>query len=199
MRLTGQVVVLVVMLILLGGCANNAALETTQYLLPMPERVSALKTSAKMNMSQPIQIKAIKIPGYLEKPNIVMVDPDGQVYLASQHLWAESLSSQLEKMTLRRLKERLPMLTWIPSYQYVRPHLLLDIEVYRFHADRHGKITASGHWSLWSPSKQLLHEASFESVEMMQQSGYPAMTQQLSHLWLTQIVDPIAATLAARQ
>ncbi|ASA54619.1 hypothetical protein BSQ33_01965 [Vibrio gazogenes] len=187
------------MLILLGGCASNTPLETTQYLLPMPEQVPALKTSAKMKMSQPIQIKAIKMPGYLEKPNIVMVDPDGQVYLASQHLWAESLSSQLEKMTLRRLKERLPMFTWIPSYQYIRPHLLLDIEVYRFHADRHGKITASGHWSLWSSSKQLLHEASFDRVEMMQQSGYPAMTQQLSHLWLTQIVDPIATTLAARQ
>ncbi|SIO94117.1 PqiC family protein [Vibrio spartinae] len=199
MRLTRRVVLLTVMLVLLSGCASSTALETTQYLLPMPEQVPMLKTSAKMNMNQPIQIKAIKMPGYLEKPNIIMVDPDGQVYLASQHLWAESLSSQLEKMTLRRLKERLPTITWIPSYQYIRPHLLLDIEVYRFHADRYGKITASGHWSLWSASKQLLYEASFESVEMMQQSGYPAMTRQLSHLWLTQVVDPIATTLATRQ
>lgn len=197
MRLTWRVVWLSLMLILLGGCSGSTALETTQYLLPMPERVPALNTLAKID--QPIQIKAIKIPGYLEKPNIVMVDPDGQVYLASQHLWAEPLSSQLEKMTLRRLKERLPELTWVPSYQYIRPTLLLDIEVYRFHADKHGKITAAGHWSLWSASKQLLHEASFESVDMMQQNGYPAMTQQLSHLWLTQIVDPIATTLASRQ
>ncbi|SJN52820.1 hypothetical protein VR7878_00062 [Vibrio ruber DSM 16370] len=196
MRLTGRAVLLSLMLVFLGGCSGSTALETTQYLLPMSEQVSALKAPTLIN--QTIQLKAIKIPGYLEKPNIAMVDPDGQVYLASQHLWAESLSSQLEKMTLRRLKERLPTLTWIPSYQYIRPKLMLDIEVYRFHADRHGKITVSGHWSLWSESKQLLHEASFDSVGMMQHSGYPAMTQQLSHLWLTQIVDPIATTLATR-
>ncbi|MDW6093067.1 PqiC family protein [Vibrio rhizosphaerae] len=196
MRLTGRVVLLSLMLVLLGGCSGRTALETTQYLLPMPEQVPALKSSPRIDL--PIQIKTIKMPGYLDKPNIAMVDPDGQVYLASQHLWAESLSSQLEKMTLRRLKERLPTLTWIPSYQYIRPNLLLDIEVYRFHADRGGKIIASGHWSLWSASKQLLYEASFEKVAMMQQSGYPAMTQQLAQIWLTQIVDPIATTLATR-
>ncbi|MDW6004152.1 PqiC family protein [Vibrio mangrovi] len=191
--ISARVLLLWMMLALIGGCSGSSALETTQYLLPMSETVPAMQHEPQIR--QPIQIKAIKMPGYLEKPNIVMVDPDGQVYLASQNLWAESLSSQLEKMTLRRLKERLPALTWIPSYQYIRPKLLLDIEVYNFHADMKGRIIASGHWSLWSDSKQLLHEASFEKSVLMQENGYPAMTKQLSRIWLEQVIDPIAVTL----
>ncbi|MGF1740135.1 ABC-type transport auxiliary lipoprotein family protein [Vibrio profundum] len=183
--------------LLLSACSSNTAPTTHEYLLPNQLTVSAYQVQPE-RAGYSIQLKAIKVADYLSRLNIVMVSDSGQVYPAANHLWAAPLTSQLENLTINRLTERLPTISWLPSYQPFSAQASLEIDVADMYANLKGDVVISGRWFLVANTDDhLIDSGTFKRHAQLQQDGYPALTDQLSKTWLNQVIDPIARKLTS--
>ncbi len=177
---------------LLTACSSTNQTQVNQYLLPYPATVSSSETPAIKN--EVYRLKSITVPDYLQKQNIILVDNNGQVYQAANHLWAESIENQLEQMTLTYLASRLPDIQWIaPSqYQISAPYLTVNLE--KFYASQVGVVSVSGYWTLWSQDNNLLIQKRFNYSEKMPKDGYLSMTEILSNIWFKSVIEELIST-----
>ncbi|CAH0536795.1 PqiC family protein [Vibrio marisflavi] len=177
--------------ITLTACSSTNEPVSQEYLLPNNSAVAAYKTGMG-NERLTIQLRPINVADYLKRLNIVMVNSDGKVYQAANHLWAEPLASQLEGLSLNRLSQRLPNTNWLPSSQIISNALTLQIDVANFYANFEGEIVISGRWYLTSDTNKLVDSGVFSKTTKLTKDGYTSMTAQLAKTWLTDVVDPIA-------
>lgn len=177
---------------LLAACSSTSQTQVKQYLLPYPAAVSASETPVMQNAIY--RLKSITIPEYLQKQNIILVDNNGQVYQAANHLWAESIENQLEQMTLTYLASRLPEIQWMaPSqYQISAPYITVNLE--KFYASQSGNVSITGYWTLWSQDNKLLLQNRFNYSEKMPKDGYLSMTEVLSTIWFKSVIEGLIST-----
>ncbi|MDC0610267.1 PqiC family protein [Vibrio sp.] len=183
-------------IVLLSACSSNEQVTTPQYLLPYPAKVEASQQSTDVKT---IRLKSISIPNYLQKQNIVLVNDDGQVYQAANHLWAESLEHQLEQMTLTYLATRLPAIDWLAPSQYQVSSDYMTINVEKFYASQVGQVTVSGYWTIWSKDNTQLLQKRFYYTSEMSEDGYLAMSKTLSHTWFRSVLENIIGQITRLQ
>ncbi|RQW64398.1 PqiC family protein [Vibrio viridaestus] len=183
-------------IVLLSACSSNEQVTTPQYLLPYPAKVEASQQSTDVKT---IRLKSISVPNYLQKQNIVLVNDDGQVYQAVNHLWAESLEHQLEQMTLTYLATRLPTIDWLAPSQYQVSSDYMTINVEKFYASQVGQVTVSGYWSIWSKDNTQILQKRFYYTSEMSQDGYLAMSKTLSHTWFQFVLENIIGQITRLQ
>ncbi|MCL9779828.1 ABC-type transport auxiliary lipoprotein family protein [Vibrio sp. S4M6] len=186
---------IMIIAVFLSSCASTSAPVSQEYLLPDHTSVSAYQ-GASTDKDLAIQVKPIKVADYLKRLNIVMVNNDGKVYQAANHLWAEPLASQLESLTMDRLEQRVPSISWLPSSQPLLNAMTLQIDVSNFYANFQGEIIVSGRWYLVSDSNKLIKSGQFNKTTKLKKDGYTAMTDQLSLTWLSEVIDPIAVKVS---
>jgi uncharacterized lipoprotein YmbA len=188
-----QYYIITLVVLLLTGCSSTEDEVTQQYLLPYPTAIVALDRSR--DDLPTIRLKSISVPSYLQKQNMVLVNNDGQVYLAANHLWAETIERQLEQKTLRYLSERLPKVDWLAPSLYQIQSAYLTITVESFYASTEGNVTVSGYWLLWGKDNTLMTQGRFNQHNKLEQDGYLEMTKTLSDTWFDRVVEQIIASL----
>ncbi|MFM2476496.1 membrane integrity-associated transporter subunit PqiC [Celerinatantimonas sp. MCCC 1A17872] len=177
------------MLLALVGCSSSKQVVMHQYLLP---ELPVVDGYAKAKQPLALTLEPIRLPAYLDSTRMTMVDADGGVYQASHHLWAEDLSSQMQRLGKLRLKQRLPQIQWVDSgYRLI-------IHADTFSADSQGIAHLKGYWQLLDSERKPVLSGSFAKKQPLTQSGYLAMSQALSDLW-GQTIDNIAQQLANSQ
>lgn len=175
---------------LLTACSSANQTRVKQYLLPYPKTVHVSHVSETPAIKNEIyRLKSITVPEYLQKQNIILVNSNGQVHQATNHLWAESIENQLEQMTLTYLASRLSDVQWIaPSqYQISAPYIIVNLE--KFYASQDGIVSVSGYWTLWSQDNKLLIQNRFNYSEKMPKDGYLSMTEVLSNIWFKSVIE----------
>jgi len=175
-------------LFLLTACSTTEDTSAFQYLLPYPNDVHAITPPLPVH-TKTIRLKSISMPSYLQKQNIVLVDNNGQVYQATNHLWAESIERQLEPMTLTYLSSRLPYFSWLSPSQYQITSSYLTINIEKFYANQEGVITVAGYWTLWTKNNELSQQKRFNYSRKMTHDGYLAMTKTLSKTWFKNVIE----------
>jgi len=118
---------------LLSGCTITRESPPTHfYILPSlaPQGMTANSTR------HVIGIKIVKIPGYLDRPQIVTMTTEGQVKLADLHRWAEPFTSGFSRVLTTSLSARLPDSQIVSGpTRHLEPEwiLLLAVNDYQVH------------------------------------------------------------------
>ncbi|GAB6068344.1 PqiC family protein [Methylothermus subterraneus] len=121
-------------LVFCSGCAFTGRSPSTQfYILPSsqsaPEAVLGQET---------VGLAPIRLPRYLDRPQIVTVEPDGRVTLAEFHRWAEPLAEGFGRVLAQSLRARLPGKTVVllPTALPVNQTVTVQVQDFRLEPDR---------------------------------------------------------------
>ena len=175
------------------GCATNIT-PTNEYLL-MDDTLQTVSTQPTKRVS--IQLLPIVVASYLAGNEIVLVTQQGEVHRSQSNLWAESLSSQLTRLTQQRLERTFPSVTWFGGQRLpTNPIGLLNIEVDGFYADLNGAVHISGRWQVISETGQLSASDTFYVTDKLEADGYSTMVRTLSDSWFNRVIDPMTEDIA---
>lgn len=134
------------------GCSS----KNSEFFILNPEKLS--------NIQQPktcrniIMIERVKIPGYIDKPEIVTRMNKNQLIQAEFHRWAEPLSGNIGDVIAQNLSQQLkrdwivsqPRLTTSPINYYVA------LKINQFDVDSTGLSILKVTWSIYSGKRKLV-------------------------------------------
>ena len=175
------------------GCARTAPVRF--YVLSSPPELAA-ESQRPMADSPAIGIGPVKLPAYLERPQIVTRAGDNEVRLAEFDRWAEPLRENLVNVLAENLASLLStdhvvIYPWSASTP-VRYQVRVDI--IRFEAVQGTCALLTARWSLFDPQEKTAFETSTSSYE--EPAGddtYPARVAALSRTVVALARDIAAA------
>jgi uncharacterized protein len=153
----------------LGGCSYIAkAILAPQkdiskfYLLtPTADTAAAPASSAQSSAGNfTIGLGPIKLPPYLDRPEIVMRAAPNRIELSKEDRWGESLQNGFTSAMERDLAAQVGTshIILFPWYNTTHVDLQVQIEVYRFETDSNGTATLSAKWTILdSTGKNILY------------------------------------------
>ncbi len=113
----------------LAGCTITGKSPPAQfYVLPAPRQIQPLSQG-----EQVIAIAPVRLPKYLERPQIVTLHEDGKLELAEFHRWAEPLRAGFTRVLGAGLAARLPQshILTLPAPR-AHPDWVLRTQVHEF-------------------------------------------------------------------
>jgi len=137
--------------VFLSGCVTtNPVIPTRYYLLNPVEYENLIDNKEIPASSISIEIAALRLPLYLEKPQIVRRSTTNRLEMAEYHQWGGSLRKNMTRVlaqTLSRLLDT-PQIAIAPYRPPVPPDFRLSVEVMQFEANQNGTVQFSALWRL---------------------------------------------------
>jgi len=139
-----QTILLAVLAPFLGACARNAPPTHFYMLRPLegaPEPRSAIRDPV-------IGLGPIRIPDYLDRPQIVTALSDYEYRLSEEHRWAERLDETLGRVLAENLALLIPTqrLVFHPGSNHVDAQVSITLQA--LHVDAHGQVQSTARWSI---------------------------------------------------
>ena len=136
---------LLAMLIPLAGCLGPQP-DPSAYFLLSPAPAPAESTPVPVILG----LGPVTIPGYLDRPQIVVRLSEYEVALAEADRWAEPLGGHFTRTLGENLSMLLPGSSSVeyPWYESEAPDFALSLEVRRFEADAAGGVVLDATWRL---------------------------------------------------
>ncbi|MDH3207974.1 MAG: PqiC family protein [Gemmatimonadota bacterium] len=136
---------LVVLSMCLAGCLGPRADPSAYFLLspaPTPAEGGPLQVV--------VGIGPVTIPGYLDRPQIVVRVSDNEVAVSEVDRWAEPLGANLARVLQENLSLLLPSSTYVdyPWYESDAPDYGVGLDVRRFESDATGAVVLEATWRL---------------------------------------------------
>ncbi len=131
--------------VLLAGCLGPRQDTSALFLLsPVPP------PAAESTIAVAIGLGPITIPGYLDRPQVIVRISDNQIALSEADRWAEPLAANIARTLEENLTALLPGSSYVafPWYLSEEPDVALALEFRRFEADQTGAVTLDATWSL---------------------------------------------------
>ncbi len=171
-------IVVAISLSLLVGCSSNAPSKSYfQLASDLPEQ-----TSHTMKKTQHfIWIETVDVANFLNKPGIVLQTDDIKYVTASNHLWASTLSQQLQDRVVQDLSVFLPDYL-VSSKSLSTPTLTVKLFIDGFHGSYSGDALIKGRWVI-TDSHNNIETKPFERHVALMTNGYDALVKALSKGW----------------
>ncbi len=134
----------------LSGCIATNTPTTRFYVLnPLDSGVSiASDTDQKDSLS--VEVASLRLPQYLERPQIVTRSSRNQLELAESHQWGGNLRKNMMRVLAKNFSQLLGT-----THIAISPHLpptpsdfRVELEVMHFERDSDGKVRLSAQWRL---------------------------------------------------
>ncbi|HEY0907147.1 MAG TPA: PqiC family protein [Methylophilus sp.] len=170
----------------LSACLSvHKPVQAARYSLPETPAQQARQPSARLLVLAPV-----KLADYLDSDRIVLQLDEVTLRPTRDHLWADSLSQQLDRALHDRLSQRLPgfQVTRLSAKNLSAPILRIRIDQFQGHTQ--GYAVLSGEWQL-DPQQA---GRPFRFNTPLTENGYPALVRALGHT-LDQLADSIAQSL----
>ena len=132
------------------GCASNSKKIVERFYLLESRSYPKKEGYKKMTYPQ-IVISAIRLPSYLDRPQIVGIMGGNQVTFSERERWGDNLKRNIARVIRRNLMANFPHATIeaVPHYQRGKDSLFLSIEITSFAFDAGlGKVKLEAIWSL---------------------------------------------------
>lgn len=131
---------------LLSGCIGAKAPATRFYILT-PAEQGAVPASDRPMV---IEIASLRLPQYLERPQIVTREQRNRLELAEYHQWAGNLRKNMARVLAANLSHTLatPKVAIAPHPASTPPDVRIDLEVMQFERSPDGRVQLSANWSL---------------------------------------------------
>ncbi len=146
------VLVFVLTVSLLSGCIKTTSVPTRFYVLNPFDYDVSLVNETKKNVSSSVEIASLRLPQYLEKPQIVTRSSKNRLELAEYHQWGGNLRKNMTRVLAQNISQLLdtPNISIAPFSPPVPPEFRVEIEVMRFERDFNGQVRFSTQWRLSS-------------------------------------------------
>ncbi|MBP7079784.1 MAG: membrane integrity-associated transporter subunit PqiC [Rhodocyclaceae bacterium] len=153
MKLFGALVGVVLLL----GCSSA---PVTRYYVLSPVVASGTDQALPLT-NVALTIREIRLPQYLERPQIVTRGGDHQIQLADDAQWAGNLQQDMTRVLTENLAALLKSdrIFSAPHNGPLKPDFRLDLEVLRFEQDPERRVALSVRWWLIRVSDNTLLEA----------------------------------------
>jgi len=136
---------------LLFGCVTTAVPPTRFYVLtPIAPGVNLLPDRGK-KASISVEVSSLRLPQYLDRPQIVIRRDGNRLELAEYHRWAENLRKNMTRVFAENLS-RLLDTPDIAIYPYSPPSasdFRVELEVLQFERVLGGQVKLITQWRLW--------------------------------------------------
>lgn len=180
---------------LAGGCLFSPRPDRSKYFVLSPEAAhgAALVPSSTGAANQLIVgLGPIKLPEYLDRPEVVTRVAPNRLELSPTDRWAEPLSSDFRQVIAQDLSAGLgtQMIIFYPWYRTTRIDYQVTLDVYRFERDSHGTVTLVAHWQVFDGSGAIRY-ATDSTITETAGSGEPGAAA------LSRAVGSLAAQISS--
>lgn len=192
-RLTAPVFGL--LFILVAGCAGST--PSRFYSLDGLKTEGVKSDDASREGSVIVSVGPVRMPDYLDRPQIVTRSGRNEIILAEFDRWAGPLESDMVRVLVENISAILPaerffVMRWAPTSSYQMPpaykvHLLL----YRFDGPLGGPVLLRAQWAVFAKDRDLLVKRDSSIVEQVQGNDYKALVEAMSRA-LEQLSKEIA-------
>jgi uncharacterized protein len=174
---------------IVAACASAPA--TRFYVLNSVTRDSSLLSADGPS----VVIRDVRLPQYLERPQLVTRDGDHKIRLSDEAQWAGNLQQDMVRVLTENLSQQLKSerVFSAPHNGPVKPDFRVDIEVLRFELGSDRRVMLSARWWLVrgdgnilieAPSTviygQVVAERDIETVVASMSSVYAELAQQVA-------------------
>lgn len=192
-RMSSRWIIVCVIAWWLVGCATPVT-PSKEYLLT-DETLSTVPVQQTKSVF--VQLMPVNMANYLLGNEMVLVTQQGEVHRSKNTLWAEPLSSQLNRLIHQRLEVVLPDIRWVNSQNFFSNDAYeLHLEVDAFFANLEGVTTISGRWYMATKTGELRLSNTFSVAANMPSDGYQSMVKALSDSWSNQVMTAITQDIA---
>ncbi|MDH3269897.1 MAG: PqiC family protein [Gemmatimonadota bacterium] len=131
--------------IMLAACLGPRSDPSSFYLLN-----ATLQPQQGAAMPVVLGLGPISLPGYLDRPQIVVRVGENEIALAESDRWAEPLPDNLARALEENLSALLPGASFVsyPWYASAAPDYGIEVQVRRFEADSAGEVVLDATWQI---------------------------------------------------
>ncbi len=146
LRRLSRVVPLVIAMLLAGACASTSTPMRFYLLSPVADVPTADNTLGDVL----VLVGPLQLPGYLDRPQLVLRQADGQLSLREFDRWAEPLDGHLTSTVTANLVRLTgsPRVIAFPLPARASADLRILGRVIRFEGDGNGLVTLEIQWSI---------------------------------------------------
>lgn len=142
--------VLLLVLLALAGCADSP--DTRFFVLEaVPPSEPASNASG-----DPIAVDAIRIPDYLDRPELVRRLGRHRIHVSSVNRWGAPIASMIREVLIENLEQRLPRGLVSAPGQHAGPSRPLLVRIYDFALNASGRVELDADWSLFDDRGNVL-------------------------------------------
>jgi len=184
-----------ILLVAMTGCAGSSAPVRLYVLTPAPEaRVAPL--GAAVPGGPALGVGPVRLPGLLDRPQIVTRRGADEIDEAEFHRWGEPLADSVprilaENLAALRKTERVTLFAW-DSALAVQHQVVVD--VMRFDGAMGGDVVLDARWRILATDGKELAVNRAVLTQPTDSTGYPAVVAAMSRA-LAALSREIAATL----
>lgn len=182
-------------LLLLSGCLGGSSLPVHYYLLdPVP--TSVIKdTENRLH----IEIAAVELPQYLDRPQIVSRTGNHQLKLSELHQWGGNLRKNMLRTLAINISQRLntPNVAVAPHPSSVMSAYRVEVEILRFEHDSDLNVHLGAQWRISTGLERksiLTRITNIKSKQTITAADYDGIIADMSSLY-AELSDEIASAI----
>jgi uncharacterized lipoprotein YmbA len=151
----------------LGGCSAIARtilapqkdISKFYLITPVDSATSAPAAVQSSGGGFTIGLGPIKLPPYLDRPEVVTRAAPNRLEISKEDRWGESLQNGFTRAMERDLAAQAGTQNIItfPWYATVHIDMQIEIDVYRFETDGQGNASLSAKWTILDPTGNILY------------------------------------------
>lgn len=142
----------------LPACLSSTP-DSRFYLLENPQATQTVSVK-KIN----IAVQDISVPTYLDRPQIVLRNPDNpELKIAEFDRWASDLNTMLQTFVVNGLQEALPNAVIKPLVYGDRPKYVVKINIEKFGGWLGQSAYISGNWQILNNSGHVIYEQNIKT------------------------------------
>ncbi len=134
----------------LPGCMTTTTSATKFYVLnPLASSASLMSETDHKGLLS-LEVVSLRLPQYLERPQIVTRSSGNQLELAEFHQWGGNLRKNMMRVLAKNLSQILgtPNIAISPYRPPTPPDFRIELEVMKFERDHDGQVRLSTQWRL---------------------------------------------------
>lgn len=174
-------------LVLLAGCATGDAPTTRFYVLSALPGDSAALGDARRDPPIAVDIATLRLPQYLERPQIVTRSARNELALAEYHQWGGNLAKNMTRVLARNLALLLGTaeITVFSRRPPAPADVRVDIDVLQFERGPDRRVLLSAQWRLRAGADgapRLARISELASAPIDAEAGMDATVEAMSSL-----------------
>ena len=187
-------------LLLLAGCAAGGAQATRFYVLDALGADTVALVGSGRDAPPALDLAALRMPQYLERPQIVTRSRGSRLDLAEYDQWGGNLGKNIGRVLAQNLSRLMatPDVTLFSRRPATPADLRLEVDVLQFERDADGRVVLDTQWRLTGgESAALVRTSRFTSAVLEADSGMDRTVAAMSAM-VAELSRVIAAAVLER-
>ena len=169
---------------ILTGCASSPSSKF--YQLNPGQNKTSVTGDVSSGQSQVIAIGPVRIPDYLDRPQIVTRSGKNELKLSEFDRWAGSLENDVHRVLVEDISSLMSadlfsVVRWTPYLESQMPDSYrVEVSVDRFEGTLGDSVLLKAHWAVFAKDRSLFLKNESLISEQMNGSSYDALVSAMS-------------------